>query len=332
MTATVAADRSATSEYQSYIDAGGGYVVREQAGLYRHDGADALDLLHRITTNDLHSLQPGKAKRTVIADERGRVVDAPWVVMREPNDLLLITDMREVSAVERAILKYTIIEDACLTGLGDQLKRVTLFGQGIEGVIDGLSSDGDVGACETGDWISVGDVHLLKSTFGEAPCWEVVIPSEHFAATVKLLEDKLPSISEETFHVIRTANGIPWPGYELSVAVNPLESGLRDWVDFDKGCYVGQEVIARLDTYEKVQRSLVKLRLAEDCVLARDSQPARDVALRGEDGRKIGWISSSEVVPTSGEWIGLGFVRTAYAEDATVIGTEDGVMLRVSTP
>ena len=332
MTATLTADRSATSEYQSYVDAGGGYVIREQAGLYRHDGTDALDLLHRITTNELLSLQPGKAKRTVITDERGRVVDAPWVVMRGPNDLLLITDMRDVHSVERAILKYTIIEDACLTSLNDQLKRVTLFGRGANDGVLNFLEDGDGNAYAVGDWTSVGDVLLLKSTFGDEVGWEMVIPSEQFAVTVDRLDGILPRISEETFHVVRTVNGIPWPGYELSVDVNPLECGLRELVDFDKGCYVGQEVIARLDTYEKVQRSMVKLRFADDRVPERDGQPARDATLRSEDGRRVGWVSSSEVVPTTDEWVGLGFVRTAYAGPGTVIGTDEGVMLRVSGP
>lgn len=312
-------------EYDAFRTARGGFVLRSPSGLYRHDGPDALDLLHRITTNDLASLTPGNARRTVVADDRGRVVDAPWVVMRDSDDLLLITDLHDTRAFERAILKYTIIEDACLTDVDGQLKRISLIGEGSERVVRSIVGAGDYGDdSATSNWMLSGETRLLRTSFGAMPAWELVTPVSQLDEWREMLGTDLPMLSVGTFHAIRIQEGIPWPSYELTSAVNPLESGLADLIDFDKGCYIGQEVIARLDTYDKVQRSLIRLRLADPT--SSDPTPAIPVgsAIWDASGsRKVGWISSSAVLPTTDEWVGLGFARKAHTGTGTILTLSD---------
>ena len=67
----------------------------------------------------------------------------------------------------------------------------------------------------------------------------------------------------EACEALRVTLGVPAHGSELGDAYNPLEAGLMGAISFTKGCYIGQEVIARLDTYQKVQRRLVSLTLPE---------------------------------------------------------------------
>ena len=306
-----------------------GYVVLPRSGLYRHDGPDALDLLHRITTNNLKSLQPGQGGQTVIADERGRIVDVPWVVMQNQDDLLLISDANDTSTVERAILKYTIIEDACLTPLDSSMTRVKFIGGAVEYAYAEFADSHDISGAEVGDWLSVDDTHLLRTEFGNLPSCDLVIPDSDRDGSLGRIATDLPMLSERAFHAHRVAQGVPWPGYELTEAVNPLEAGLRDLIDFDKGCYVGQEVIARLDTYDKVQRSLVNLRCQLEPNCCDQTGPARESDLMNADGRKIGWISSSEFVPHTGEWVGLGFVRNEWDYVGSVLETAGGCQLQV---
>ena len=310
---------AAAAGYNAFQRAGGGFVPRSPSGLYRHDGPDALDLLQRITTNDLASLTPGKAKRTVIADDRGRVVDVPWVAMRDADDLLLVTDLHDTQSFERAILKYTIIEDACLTAMDGQLRRIALIGEGAESALQGMVDEFALSDCGIGDSVRSGDSILLRTSFGDMPAWEIIAPASQLDPWLTGLGTELPLLSDETFHSIRIEAGVPWPGYELTPAVNPLECGLSELIDFDKGCYVGQEVIARLDTYDKVQRALVKLRYADGQPVDESQLVQVGADLRDADGvRKVGWISSAAVVPTTGEWVGMGFARQAHS----AIGSE----------
>lgn len=329
MTALVANDDVAAAEvaaeYEAFQRAGGGFVIRTPSGLYRHDGPDALDLLHRITTNDLASLTPGDARRTVITDDRGRVVDVPWVVMRGADDLLLVTDLQDTQAFERAILKYTIIEDACLTGMEGQLRRVSIIGEGAERVLRDVADVGCGSDHEIGDWMQADRSRVLRTSFGDMPACEVVLQVSQLDAFLEALGVELPQLSDATFHTIRIEHGVPWPGYEYATTVNPLECGLADLIDFDKGCYVGQEVIARLDTYDKVQRALVKLRYLEEPMRDEFPRLVPGAELRDSEGiRKVGWISSSAVVPTSGEWVGMGFARVVYSEVGTELIADDG--------
>ena len=105
-------------------------------------------------------------------------------------------------------------------------------------------------------------------------------------------------------------------------AYNPLEAGLIGAIDFHKGCYIGQEVIARLDTYRKVQKYLVALRFDADAGVVADLVGAR--LLDGE-GKAMGLVTSAAVLPPDedgdggaaaggGAVIGLGYVRAAAAE------------------
>ena len=115
---------------------------------------------------------------------------------------------------------------------------------------------------------------------------------------------------QELFDFVRVDNEVPIAGKELTEDVNPLEAGLMDLVDFDKGCYVGQEVIARLDTYDKVQRELsgfapVADELGEPPVSQGDRHLGRPMAV----GR-VGWVTSvAQSSKTPLESIGLAYLR-----------------------
>ena len=99
--------------------------------------------------------------------------------------------------------------------------------------------------------------------------------------------------------------GVPEYGPEMGEPYNPLEAGLIGSIDFAKGCYIGQEVIARLDTYKKVQKYLVSLRFADASV-----SPGDELL---QEGVKVGEVTSVAPEPSDGSLMGLGYVKTAAA-------------------
>ncbi len=92
-------------------------------------------------------------------------------------------------------------------------------------------------------------------------------------------------------------------GHELSEDHNPLEAGQWDAVSFDKGCYVGQEVVARLNTYDKVSSSIVGLELPAGSPLPQTGTPLLDA------GRRVGRLTSAVNSPDRPTPIGLGYVK-----------------------
>ena len=112
--------------------------------------------------------------------------------------------------------------------------------------------------------------------------------------------------------------GLPADGHELTEDHNPLEAGLRDAVSFDKGCYVGQEVVARLQNYDKVARSIWGLWLP-----AGESPPEIGTPLLlGE--RQVGAITSATLPPGFERPVALAYVKCRHAAA--------GLELRVGSP
>jgi hypothetical protein len=114
-------------------------------------------------------------------------------------------------------------------------------------------------------------------------------------------------IGTQAYEAVRLQHAVPLYGHEMGDAYNPLEAGLIGSIDFHKGCYIGQEVIARLDTYQKVQKRLVRLRFSPD------AKVFQDAALE-DDGQQVGKVTSVTSLPITGERIGLGYVRTGSLE------------------
>jgi folate-binding protein YgfZ len=126
---------------------------------------------------------------------------------------------------------------------------------------------------------------------------------------------------DEAYHARRVELGRPLPGAELVGEYNPLEAGLAWACAENKGCYTGQEIIARQVTYDKVTRSLVGVTGAE--------LPEAGAALSVE-GREVGKITSVAFSPTLNAPIGLAIVKRPY----DVAGAElqaEGRTLRVAT-
>ncbi|NET10917.1 MAG: folate-binding protein, partial [Symploca sp. SIO2B6] len=115
-------------------------------------------------------------------------------------------------------------------------------------------------------------------------------------------------MGETTWENLRVHQGRPVPGAELTDEYNPLEAGLWQTISFNKGCYIGQETIARLDTYDGVKQQLWGIQLPEAV------EPGTHLTV---DDKKVGRLTS--IVPTQAGYMGLGYVRRkAGGEGLTV--------------
>ena len=158
------------------------------------------------------------------------------------------------------------------------------------------------------------EVLAVKVDFPPA-IWIIGSPDPIQALQAHLEEQGVLTMGEAAWEIWRIEQGIPAWGRELTATVNPLEAGLRFAISFHKGCYIGQEVIARLEHYEKVRRRLMGLYLEEEI-------PAGETRLEAE-GREVGWLTSSIRSPRWGP-IGLGYVLREYAEPGRSISVRSG--------
>jgi folate-binding protein YgfZ len=116
--------------------------------------------------------------------------------------------------------------------------------------------------------------------------------------------------------------GRPAWGAELDGSVIPLEANLADAISFDKGCYLGQEIIARIHSRGHTNRSLIGLR--SDIEMCSGD---RLLALNGDrEGQDVGWITSSANSPRYG-WIGLGYLRNDCLQDGAMFAGANGARI-----
>ncbi len=268
-----------------------------------HRGTDALDLLHRLTTKSLIDLGIGDSERTILTSNRGRVVDAFNVARVEDHVLILVSDQESASALIEAIDYYTIIEDAELKDLSDERSRISLIGPEAPTVAARISEE-------------FSGVLVIEDSSKPVEWFELIFAADDNPDLLSILEESdAMSIDADNYAHYRIENKIPAVGHELGEHSNPIEAGALDRIDFDKGCYVGQEVIARLDAYDKVQRNLVQLQ----------SGSRIDEFSDVTDGdRNVGVVTtSSNVTEPDGAHKSLALVRLAHVEPGTKLQSGD---------
>ena len=121
-------------------------------------------------------------------------------------------------------------------------------------------------------------------------------------------------LSEETYQVLRVEAGQPEFGHELGDEYIPLEANLWNDVSFKKGCYTGQEIIARMESRQRLAKRLVGLRFEAEVTLP---------ATLWIDDHEAGVVTSVAHSPALG-WIGLGYLKSAEVASGQVVQSRSG--------
>ncbi|MQF64824.1 hypothetical protein FIM04_01725 [SAR202 cluster bacterium AC-409-J13_OGT_754m] len=276
-------------------------------GCIEATGEDFLDLINRISTNDVEHLLVGSGTSTVLTTEKGRIIDV-LALSKTDYSCLILTGSSDNQIIIDWIDKYVFMEKVTLRSLSDQFLLLNLLGPLATKIIEEISGK-NLGTLEpfANDLITIAEknVRVIRGNMGVVQSYFLLIPMDIASSLSKILISAGASwISEESWELLRIENEIPVFGKEITEQYNPLEVGLERIIDFNKGCYIGQEVIARLDTYNKVQKRLVFLAI-DDLSCSGSERPLY------LDGKVVGQITSAAKLPNGLKYIGLGFVRVA---------------------
>lgn len=292
-------------------------VDRSTVGKIELLGGDALDLLHRLSTNDLSRIGRGGVAPTVLVTEKGRVIDYILVVVL-PDRIMLLVSAGNEQRVASWIEKFTIMEDVRSHVASTNFRLFALIGPmakeiGENLLARGIESDtiiiGEIGstpvhawyrkAFET-DWLDM----MVEERAAEKLCRYLDVRRQELGFSL---------MGATAYEVFRITRGIPTLGHELSDAFNPFEVGLRPAISFTKGCYIGQEVIARLDTYQKVQRTLWGILFDQHASVASGSTLMCD-------GEEVGVLTSSSTIGIRGRRCGLAVLKIHRVHSDDPIG------------
>lgn len=288
-------------------------LVRLEADPLVVGGDDRSDFLQRMTTNDVNALQIGKSTVTVLTTPTAHI-QFVFTVLSQDDELILLPAPGESEALAKHLRGQIFFMDKVeVRALARGRWRV--LGPNAEDTLRELGLlQNDV---HEGDWRQADDLLVLRQDRYDIPGFEIVSPME---VQDEALSDlvRIGAVlltDDEAYTTRRVELGIPAPGHELTDDYNPLEVGLG-WACSDKkGCYTGQEIIARQITYDKVTRSLVGL-VCEDVVSGGDSVVA--------DVRSVGQITSAAYSPALNRQIALAVLRRPH--------TAPGVRVTVKVP
>ena len=301
-----------SAEYEAAISAASLHDS-SYMGRLKANGADGLDLLNRMSTNKVVDLEPGQGAPTVLTNDRGRIVDLIGVI-NIGDHLLLTTSPGLQQTIIDWLDKYTILEDLTLEDITSSTSMPVVLGPGSQAALEAVTGVGLTGLAPfhtlSAD-IGGHRVQLINQPLGELPGFAIVASLEAAPVVWQGLEEQgMAPMGMAAYEAVRVRYAVPVHGQEMGEPYNPLEAGLIGSIDFAKGCYIGQEVIARLDTYRKVQKSLVSLRFSPDA-------SAGEGGVLTLDDRPVGTVTSAIQVPATGETLGLGYVRVSNA----IVGT-----------
>lgn len=248
-------------------------------------------------------------------------------VLRRSDHLLLLTGGGNETRVAEWIDFYTIIEDTEVEDITCGTSAVSLMGPGAPALLDSIAwADPSIASHAGATDVSIDGVPAtaIRRDVGAVPAFDFLAPSANGKGLRKaLLDAGACPVERDAVEVARIEQGVPAFGAELSESYNPLEAGLQHIVSYTKGCYIGQEVIARLTTYDKVQKRLVRLSWPSGADLGAGAKLVLD-------GKQAGIVTSGARDPRSGDGVGLGYVRKALAGAGTQLASEAGTPVDVA--
>lgn len=305
---------------------------RTELGRLIGTGPDLLALLHRLSTGDVEDLRAGEGRETVLTNAKGRIVERLFVHHLGDDGVLLVAGPGGAGRVLAHLARFTFAEKTGLTDVTDSTFAFALFGPQWEETARalGIPPLAPFGAC--GCRVADTAVHVARTNGFTSDGILVTGPRSDAAPVRAALVEAAESfgggaIDAETSEAWRILLGLPAANHELTEDHNPLEAGLKGAISFTKGCYVGQEVVARLNTYDKVSRSLIRLSLEAGVPV-----PALGAAVV-HGGKRIGAVTSAVLPPGSPAAVVLAYVKSReLPAQATPLGIDDGGQLRRATP
>lgn len=267
-------------------------------------GRDAAALLQRLTTNDVVALQHMQGLQTVLTTPIGRIIDVLHV-LRVDDVLWILTSLAQGPGIYSHLKKNIFFNDhVTLTPAARSHQQFAVYGPDATALVAQHFAVPPTLARWHGAAHRNGIAHGWCSPI--APLngggWRIVVPQGSADPIVASLE----SLPSDELNCWQIEAGVPAFGHELSTEFIPLEAGLEEAISFNKGCYVGQEIIARMESRGRRAKQLQRIRLTTLV-----SAPA---PLTTADGRDAGVVTRVVDSPRYGV-IGMAYIKTAMTAD-----------------
>lgn len=296
-------------------------------GKLRVTGEDRVKWLQSVISNDILPLKPGQGVHSAFLTHKGKMLSYFRVYLLA--DAVMVEDVGEIGETTfQALRKFLLYgTKAKMESVTDSYSHFLISGpKAIE--LAKAAFGLDASGLKTLEFLTHGEagrqaMMVRTEETGETDI-EIIMPSEPADCLTEMWNQVWKAgkplgavpFGTEARESLRIEAGLPKAGVELTEEIVPPEANLEGKAfSLSKGCYPGQEVVARMDTYGMVRRRLVGLKLKDGIV------PPRGAKLFSGD-REVGWVSSATHSPTLGAVIALGFPLRDFAQPDTILTVE----------
>jgi tRNA-modifying protein YgfZ len=292
------------------------FIDRSNLGMLKFTGETRLDLINRMSTQKVIGLQDGQGTATVLTTEIGRIIDR-LILYATSDAVYCLTGENNNDNIARYLMRFVFfMDDFHIEDLTADTFIFGVYGCKAGQMLAGLFT-ADIAGLPRHHWRQTEyqgtAVYLHKTDPIAGDGYFVMGRTKDQAAIQAALQGGgIVPIDEELFDYLRIESGQPRFGRELTTDYIPLEANLWDDVSFNKGCYTGQEIIARMESRGRIAKQLVRLSL---------EAPVGNGTELKASGKKAGTVTSIAEGPQGA--VALAYVKSVFLENGDTITAED---------
>jgi folate-binding protein YgfZ len=306
----------AAVEYSAVREGGAGLIDLSSRARINVSGSEAVQFLNGLITNDVKALEQGSWMHAAFPNVQGRLLAMVRVLHRADGFLL---DMEPVvqGAVLNVISKFTLAGDFHVTDLTDDQTTISIQGARAADIVRTVLGDGaahvEPNRISEIEWMG-GSLSVIRATHTAEDGFDLFIASTGAAALWEALATAgATPVGFDVLETLRIEAGIPRHGVDMSEANVVLENGIDEAVSYTKGCYLGQEIIARIHWRGHVAKQLFGL-VADSGVTIQAGDAVRSV-----EGKNIGTVTSVAVSPKLDRTVALAMIKYDYLKAGTPV-------------
>jgi folate-binding protein YgfZ len=328
----VEADRAV--DYDAVRMGGVGLIDLSSRARITVGGSEAVMFLNGLITNDMKTLAENSWMPAVFPNVQGRLIAAVRVMrLKDDSDgkplFLIDTEPATHQHVLKTIERFMMAGDFKVVDITSETRMFSVQGRGASRVVQAVFGDGPAKLPKNGlenvHWQDV-ECTVLRASHTSEDGFDLLIEENSAADLANACSDAgAVPVSEQTFETLRIESGVGRFGQDMDESNVVTEANLDDSVSFTKGCYIGQEIIARIKYRGHVAKKLTGI------TLERAERVDPGTILRSTDGKEIGRITSFAFSPMLEKTIALGYVRYEQLTPGTEVSIGDNEMKAVVT-
>ncbi|HEX7861941.1 MAG TPA: glycine cleavage T C-terminal barrel domain-containing protein [Verrucomicrobiae bacterium] len=282
-------------------------------------GSDREKFLHGQVTNDVQRLKVGEGTYAALVTHKGKL-ETDLFIYKLQDELLLDFEPGLTQKITDRLSKYIIAEDVQIIDVAPHYTLLSVQGPRAAEVLSPFFPELPTKALTwTKTTYPNGDLYLMSNGRFGPPGFDLFVPTADTNSVAEKLASSIKPAGLNACEIARIENGIPRFGIDMDESNLAPEALRENAISYAKGCYIGQEVIARIRTYGQVAKALRLIRLPDEP----QHLPTKAEKLF-HNAKEVGFITSSTLSPKHGAKVALAYVR----KEANSVGQS----LNVATP